>query len=350
MDWGCNKEQSSALEAGVSTEKHAMKCAVIEKFGPEIDNLAFQERSDLMATGENVRARVAATALNRADLLQRRGLYPAPPGVVQDIPGLEFVGTIDQVGDGVTEWKGGERVFGVVGGGSYAEQVVTHQRLLVGVPDALTDEQAAAVPEAFMVAHDALITQGEMKSGDLVLVHSVAGGVGSAALQLVNLVGARAIGTAGSKEKLNAISDLAPFHGVNYREEDFRESIEKEFGENCVDLILDTVGANYWNRNLELLKDRGKLILLGLMGGASAKTPLDRILSKRLRICGSTLRRRPLEEKIAVTQAFARQILPHFEMNKIKPLIDSIHSFEQLHKATEIMERNENVGKIILTF
>ena len=174
-----------------------MKCAVIEKHGKELENLVIQEREDLVARGENIRVRVTATAINRADLLQRRGLYPAPPGAPQDIPGLEFVGYVDQIGEAVTEWKGAEPVFGIVAGGSYAEQLVTHQRLAVPVPGGMSETDAAAIPEAFISAHDALVTQGGMKPGDLVLVHAVAGGVGSAALQLVHQWGARAIGTAG---------------------------------------------------------------------------------------------------------------------------------------------------------
>ena len=163
-----------------------MKCAVIEKHGKEIENLVIQEREDLVARGENIRVRVTATAINRADLLQRRGLYPAPPGAPQDVPGLEFVGYVDQIGEEVTEWKGAEPVFGIVAGGSYAEQVVTHQRLAVPVPEGMSDTDAAAIPEAFISAHDALVSQGGMKAGDLVLIHAVAGGVGSAALQLVH--------------------------------------------------------------------------------------------------------------------------------------------------------------------
>jgi putative PIG3 family NAD(P)H quinone oxidoreductase len=327
-----------------------MKCAVIESYGKEISSLVIKERKDLVSSGENVRVQVAATALNRADLLQRRGLYPAPLGAPQDIPGLEFVGIIDQLGENVTIWKGGERVFGIIAGGGYADQVIVPERQVVRVPESLTDIEAAAVPEVFMVAHDALITHGQMRSGDLVLVHSVAGGLGTAAVQLVNLFGGRAIGTAGSKEKLDAVGKLATFFPINYREEDFQARIEETFGKNTVDLILDTVGEAYWKQNMALLKYRGMLVLLGLLGGNKGETLLSNVLFKRLRIIGCAMRARPLEEKIAVAQAFAHEVLPHFESGKLKPVVDSVYPFEQLHEATARMEKGQNIGKIILTF
>lgn len=327
-----------------------MKCAVIERHGREIENLVIQEREDLVARGENIRVRVTATAINRADLLQRRGLYPAPPGAPQDVPGLEFVGFVDQIGEEVTEWKGAEPVFGIVAGGSYAEQVVTHQRLAVPVPEGMSDTDAAAIPEAFISAHDALVSQGGMKAGDLVLIHAVAGGVGSAALQLVHRWGARAIGTAGSAEKLERVAELAPLTAINYKEEDFHERIQELFGPNAVDLILDTVGADYWQRNLATLKTCGRLLLFGIMSGFSAETPLATVLTKRLRIIGTTLRSRPLEEKILATQAFAHQVIPLLAQGRLQPVIDSVVDFDKLHKATERMERNENTGKIVLSF
>lgn len=327
-----------------------MKCAVIKRFGKELGHLVIEKREDLAAEGENIRVSVSATAINRADLLQRRGLYPAPAGASQDIPGLEFAGYVDQMGEGVTAWKGGERVFGILAGGGYSDQIITHQRLVVPVPEGLSDSEAAAVPEAFIVAHDALVTQGEMRSGDLVLIHAVAGGVGTAGVQLAHLWGARAIGTAGSAEKLAKVGELAPFFPVNYKEEDFQESIEKEFGKSSVELILDTVGAPYWQRNIALLKDRGRIVMLGLLGGISAETPLNTILFKRLRIVGTTMRARPLEEKILATQAFAHEVVPHFKERRLKPVIDSVFPFDQVHEATARMESNQNVGKIVLTF
>jgi putative PIG3 family NAD(P)H quinone oxidoreductase len=325
-----------------------MNCAVIQDYGADVSNLAFQDREDPVATGENIRVRVSATALNRADLLQRRGLYPAPPGISPDVPGLEFVGIVDQLGESVTEWKGGERVFGIVAGGAYAEKVVTHQRLAVAVPEEIPDVEAAAIPEAFIAAHDALVTQGRMQSGDIVLVHAVAGGVGTAALQLAELCGARAIGTAGSREKLEAVAMVAPFFPINYKEEDFQEAVEREFGRDAVDMVLDTVGASHWQRNIYLLRPQGRLILLGLLGGGIAETPLGVLLTKRIRIMGTVLRSRPLEERILATQAFAHQLLPHLGSRRLRAVVDSVFPFHQLHEATTRMEQNQNVGKIVL--
>jgi NADPH:quinone reductase-like Zn-dependent oxidoreductase len=227
---------------------------------------------------------------------------------------------------------------------------VTHQRCIVPVPEGMSDADAAAIPEAFISAHDALVSQGGMKAGDLVLIHAVAGGVGSAALQLVHRWGARAIGTAGSAEKLERVAELAPLTTINYREEDFQERIQELFGPNAVDLILDTVGADYWQKNLAVLKTCGRLILFGIMSGLNAETSLATVLTKRLQIIGTTLRSRPLEEKILATQAFAHQVLPLLAQGRLRPVIDSVVDFDKLHEATERMERNENVGKIVLTF
>jgi len=188
-----------------------------------------------------------------------------------------------------------------------------------------------------------------MKPGDLVLIHAVASGIGSAAVQLVNLWGAKAIGTAGSSDKLKKIEEFASFSPINYKRDNFKKIIEKEFGKNSIDLILDLIGASYWRENIALLKNQGLLILLGLMGGKIVDTDLSLILSKHLHIIGTVLRSRPIEEKISATQSFAHQVIPHLKNKKLKPVIDSVFPFDQLHKATFRMENNENVGKIILT-
>ncbi len=330
-----------------------MQCAVVHIFGERIDNLVIEARPDPTAAGENVRVRVAATALNRADLLQRRGLYPPPPDAadhIKDIPGLEFVGRIDQVGERVTRWTGGERVFGILPGGGYASCVVTNQHLVTTVPENLSDEEAAAVPEAFVTAYDALVLQGELKADERVLIHAVASGVGSAALQIAGAWQAQIIGTAGRRDKLDRMLNVASFFPINYRENDFKEAIEYEFGPNAVDVILDVVGADYWARNIAVLANRGRLILVGRLSGSEAKTPLGALMTKRLRIAGTVMRTRRLDEKIAVTLAFERDIVPLLQEGKLKPVIDSVFPFEELHRATEKMENNENIGKIVLTF
>lgn len=330
-----------------------MLCAVIKNYGEALDNLVVEERPDVVAAGEDVRVSVAATALNRADLLQRRGMYPPPPGVpehARDIPGLEFTGRIDQVGEGVTRWSGGERVFGIVAGGGYAAQVVTHQDLVMEVPERLGDEEAAAVPEAFVTAFDALVLQSQMQAGDLVLVHAVASGVGTAAVQLVHAWEARAIGTAGSRYKLDKVQGLAPFAAINRREADFQEAVEAEFGPDAVDIILDVVGASYWQRNLALLAPGGRLIVVGCLGGSDAEIPLRTLMSRRLRVTGTVLRPRSVREKIGVTREFESRVLPLFGEGRLNSVVDSVYPFSDLRRATARMENDENVGKIVLTF
>lgn len=330
-----------------------MQCAVVHIFGESVENLAIQSRPDPTATGENILIKVAATALNRADLLQRRGLYPAPADAAEhakDIPGLEFVGHIHQIGERVSKWNGGERVFGILPGGGYATRVVTHQHLVTAVPENLSDEEAAAIPEAFVTAFDALVLQAELKADERVLIHAIASGVGTAAVQIANVRQALAIGTAGSAEKLAKVSKIATFFPINYRERDFKDAVEYEFGPNAVDVILDVVGADYWERNIALLATRGRLILAGRLGGSDAKTPLGSLMTRRLRIAGTVLRTRRLEEKIALTRAFERELVPLLQTGKLKPVIDSVFLFEDIHRATERMENNQNVGKIVIKF
>lgn len=328
-----------------------MKCVVIKNYGDSLDNLVVAERPDPEPAPGEVAVAVKATALNRADLLQRRGSYPAPPGLpphLRDIPGLEFVGRVDATGPGVTRWRTGDRVFGIIPGGGYAERLVTHESLALPVPENLDDIAAAAVPEAFFTAFDALVLQCAMSASDRVLVHAVASGVGTAAVQLVRAWGASAIGTAGSVAKLNRVAALAPFYPIDYKTTDFAEAITGEFGENAVDIVLDVVGARYWEANLSVLKTGGRLVLVGRLGGSVAQTPLGLLLTKRLRIIGTVMRSRSLDEKAAVTRAFEDQVLPLLRSGKVKPVIDSVFPLTRVREATERMERNENVGKIVL--
>jgi putative PIG3 family NAD(P)H quinone oxidoreductase len=329
-----------------------MKCVVIRQYGDSLDSLVVTDRPDPEPGPGEVAASVAATALNRADLLQRRGRYPAPPALpanVHDIPGLEFAGRVDVTGPGVTRWRRGDRVFGILPAGGYASRIVTHESLLVPVPENLGDVEAAAVPEAFFTAFDALVLQCEMAAGDRVLIHAVASGVGTAAVQLVRAWGASAIGTAGSVAKLNRVAALAPFYPIDYRTTDFAEAIRREFGENAVDIVLDVVGADYWKANLSVLRTRGRVVLVGRLGGSDAQTPLGLLMTKRLRIIGTVMRSRGLEEKAAVTRAFEGQVLPLLRSGILKPVVDSVFPLAEVRRATERMEKNENVGKIVLT-
>jgi putative PIG3 family NAD(P)H quinone oxidoreductase len=329
-----------------------VKCVVIREYGDSLENLVVVDRPDPAPGPGEVAVSVSATALNRADLLQRRGRYPTPPGLpvhLRDIPGLEFAGTVEATGPGVTRWRSGDRVFGILPGGGYASRVVTPESLVLPVPGNLADVEAAAVPEAFFTAFDALVLQCAMSAGDRVLIHAVASGVGTAAVQLVKAWEASAIGTAGSVAKLNRVAALAPFYPIDYKTTEFAEAIAGEFGEDAVDIVLDVVGADYWKANLSVLKTGGRLILVGRLGGSDAETPLGILMSKRLRIIGTVMRSRSLDEKTAVTRAFEEKVLPLLRNGKLKPVVDSVFPLTGVREATERMERNENVGKIVLT-
>lgn len=328
-----------------------MKCVVIHGYGESLDHLVVTERPDPEPGPGEVAVSVSATALNRADLLQRRGRYPTPPGFpvhLRDVPGLEFAGRVAVTGPGVTRWRSGDRVFGILSGGGYAGRVVTHESLVLPVPESLDDIQAAAVPEAYFTAFDALVLQGGMSAGDRVLIHAVASGVGTAAVQLAGAWGAFAIGTAGGVAKLNRVAALAPFYPIDYKTTDFAETIGREFGENAVDIVLDVVGASYWKANLSVLKTGGRLVLVGRLGGSDAQTPLGLLMTKRLRIIGTVMRSRSLDEKAAVTRAFEAKVLPLLTSGKLKPVVDSVFPLADVRGATERMEKNENVGKIVL--
>ncbi len=328
-----------------------MQCVVITGFGEALENLAIVERTDPFPGAGEIRVAVRATALNRADLLQRRGMYPAPPGTpefARDIPGLEFVGRVDALGEGVTRWRGGERVFGIVASGGYSTRVVTHQDLVVEVPQRLGDVEAAAVPEAFFTAFDALVLQCGMKTGERVLIHAVASGVGTAAAQIAHAWGAEAIGTAGSEEKLSRVAVIAPIFPINYRTRDFKDAIEEQYGKDAVDIVLDVVGASYWKSNLEVLRSGGRLVLVGRLGGSQAETPLGVVMTKRLRIIGTVMRSRPLEEKRSVTRAFEDHVVPLLRNGTLRPVVDSQYPLAEIRRATERMERNENTGKIVI--
>jgi len=287
-----------------------------------------------------------AAGLNRADLLQRRGLYPPPAGE-SDILGLEFAGEVAAAGEGVEGFSRGDRVFGLCGGGAYAEFLVVDARLAVSIPSNMSYESAAAAPEAFYTAEDGLFSLGGLKEGQTVLVHAGASGVGTAAIQLAVAAGARVIATAGTAEKAVACEELGAA-GVNYREKDFSEAVAGLTAGEGVDLLLDLVGASYWDRNIASLRSGGRMVLLGLLGGASAEVNLGAVLSKRLSIIGSVMRSRSTEEKAEVTARFRERTLPLLESGDLKTVVDSILPLEDVRQAHERMEENLNTGKIIL--
>lgn len=318
-----------------------------EPGGPE--SLRPGEVPDPAPSPGEILVRVRATALNRADLLQRRGLYPPPPGVHPRIPGLEFAGSVEAAGPAVTEFQPGQRVMGLLPGAGYAQKVVTPERLALPIPDRLSFQEAAGIPEVFLTAFDALHLQGGLGPGQTLLLHGAGSGVGTAALQLCRLSGATSIGTSRSRPKLDRCLELGLDHALLTQRGEFREAVLELTGGRGVDLILDMVGAPYLEQNLSCLASRGRLILIGLLGGPSAPIDLSRILKQSLRIRGTVLRPRPVEEKIRLNQEFRRRILPFFENGVLIPIIDREFPLEEAAEAHSFMESNGNFGKIVLT-
>ncbi len=324
-----------------------MKAILITQPGPP-SVLQVEEVEEPALSPGRVKVAVKATALNRADLLQRLGRYPAPKGVNPRIPGLEFAGIVDEVGPEVSDVKVGDRVMGLLGGGGYAAKVTAEEGMLLPIPQALSFEEAAVVPEAFATAYDALFLQLNLRIGERLLIHAVASGVGLAALQLAKIAGCTVFGTAGSNEKLERAKEFGLDAGINYRTADFAEIVSRATGNQGVDAILDLVGAAYWEKNLSVLARRGRLVLVGLVSGAKAETNLSLILNKRLTIIGTVLRARAPEEKIALTQSLRQHVLPLLEARRLHPVIDRVFELEQAADAHAYMESNANVGKIVL--
>ena len=298
---------------------------------------------------DDVLVEVRASALNRADLIQRRGRYPAPAGVRADVPGLEMAGVVAAVGERVADRHVGDRVFGLLGGGGYAEKVVTPAGMVMTIPESLSFEQAAAVPEVFFTAYDALFNQGGLVMGETALIHATGSGVGTAALQLARHAGAITFGTAGSPEKLARAMELGLEYGINYRSEDFLAVTRERTGGRGTDVILDVVGAPYWERNLAAMAVLGRLVMVGTMGGADVSFRISDLMGKRLRVLGTALRVRRLEEKLALTRQIEKHVLPLLAAGRLKPVVDRVYALEEAVAAHAYMESNHNFGKIVLS-
>ncbi len=324
-----------------------MRAAVVtEPGGPEVLQVA--EIEDPVPGPDEVLVAVHASALNRADLMQRRGGYPAPPGIRPDVPGLEMAGVVEAIGDRVQAWKPGDRVMALLGGGGYASKAIAHERQLMPIPEGLGFEQAAAIPEVYLTAFDALFGHCELAGGESVLIHAVGSGVGTAAVQLAALEGCPSYGTASSDEKLAAAAGLGLDVGINYKHEDFAEVIAEHSGGRGVNVILDVVGAPYWDRNIASLAVRGRMVLVGTMGGGRVETNIGALMPKRLRVHGTVLRARPLEEKLILSQQFAARYLHHFGTGRLRAIIDRVFPLEDAAGAHAYMESNANFGKIVL--
>jgi NADPH:quinone reductase len=326
-----------------------MRAAVItEPGGPEVFQV--QEVPDPVAGPDEVLVAVKATALNRADLLQRRGRYPGPPGTRDDIPGLEMAGVVESVGERVVNWKPGDHVMALLGGMGYASRIAVHERMLSRVPPNLDFTQAASIPEVFLTAYDAMFLQCELKMGESVLIHAAGSGVGTAAIQLAAAASCRVFGTAGSQEKLERAAELGLDVGINYHEQDFAEVIKERTDGQGVNVILDVIGAPYWERNVASLALRGRMVIVGSMGGGRVEQMNIGLLSaRRASVRGTLLRSRPLEEKASLVQAFNQRVLPLFANETLVPVVDRVFTLDEVGEAHEYMESNANFGKIVLT-
>ena len=303
---------------------------------------------------DRVRVRVHAAGLNRADILQRRGHYPAPPDYPQNIPGMEFAGEVESIGDAVRAWKVGDRVFGIIGGGAQAEFVVVPESNLAPIPAVLDWVQAGAMPEVFITAHDALFTRAGLHMSERVLIHAAASGVGTAAIQLGHASGATVYGTSRTADKLERIRELNlgldASVAVGNTPAKFVEAVQDWTAGAGVDVILDLVGSNYFAANLDALASRGRLICVGTMAGAKSEIDLGPLLRKRATITGTMLRGRSIEEKAEATRLFASAVLPLVSRGAIRPVIDRVYPFDEVRNAHERMESNLSFGKIVLTF
>jgi len=295
----------------------------------------------------DLRIRVAAAGVNRADLLQRAGLYPPPPGA-SPLLGLECAGEVAEVGSAVSGWSVGERAMALLAGGGYAEEVVVDAGSVLRVPEGLSLEEAAAVPEVFLTVFLNVFQLGALPDAGALLVHGGGSGIGTAAIQLAKAASARVIVTAGSVEKCERCLGLGADVAVNYRSEDFLEAVKKATDGAGVDVVLDSIGAPYLESNLKSLAVGGSLVLIGLMGGAKAEINLALLLARRLQVIGSTLRARPAAEKAALVAAFATRFGPQLADGRLRPVIDRVLPLDAAGDAHRAMKASEHFGKIVL--
>jgi putative PIG3 family NAD(P)H quinone oxidoreductase len=314
--------------------------------GPEV--LAPVERPMPEPGPGEVLIRVAAAGVNRPDVMQRRGLYPPPAGA-SDLPGLEVAGTIEHVGAGVSEWRGGDRVCALVSGGGYAEYVVAPAVQCLPIPNGFDFAAAAAIPETFFTVWTNVFERGALQPGETALFHGGASGIGTTAIQLASARGSRVFVTAGSDEKCRACEQLGAERAINYKAEDFVAAVKSLTGGAGVNLILDIIGGPYFDRNLVALATDGRLVQIGLMGGSEATIDLRRVLGRRLTITGSTLRPRGPAEKGAIADALRREVWPLLESGRVKPVVYATFPLTKASEAHRLMESSEHIGKIVLT-
>lgn len=322
-----------------------MAVMVTEEGGPEV--LSLRDAPRPTAGEHEILVRVNASGVNRADLLQRRGGYPAPPGVPPNIPGLEYSGTVHAAGPGVTRWRQGDPVMGIVAGGGYAEFAVAHEDTVVPVPGGMEVVEAGAVPEVFMTAFDAVFLQEALAEGETLLVHAVGSGVGTAALQLALASGARVVGTSRTPAKLDRARALGLQHAV-LADQGWPDRVLEVTDGRGVDVILDLVGGPYLSGNQRVLARRGRHIVVGVPGGPRTEIDLRLLMMKRGSIRGTVLRARPVEEKAALARAFEDSVLPLLSSGEVRPVVDRVLPAQEAAEAHRLMEANVNFGKILL--
>ena len=313
--------------------------------GPEV--LAFLDIAAPQPGAEEILVQVRATSLNRADLLQRMGFYPDPFPGEHEVPGMEFSGRVQAIGARVRAWKVGDEVMGIVSGGAYAEQLVVHERQAMRIPQGVSLADAAAIPEVFITAWDALVVQGGLTSGRWALVHAGASGVGTAAVQICKAIGAHVIATC-STGKVAAVKALGADVVVDYSSEDFVEAVKQATGGRGVDVVLCVIGGDYLDRNVASLAQKGHIVQVGVMGGGTMSFNLAGLMPKRAKLSGTVLRARPIEEKIAISQRFSAEVIPMFESGRLKPVIDCRYSIADIAHAHIHMGANANTGKIVI--
>jgi len=325
-----------------------MKAVVTDgQGGPEV--MRFGEAAMPEIGADEVLIRIAASAVNRADTQQRKGSYPPPPGE-SEIMGLEAAGVIEAVGAGVERWKVGDRVMTLLGGGGYAEFARAAQGTLMAIPDGFSMTEAAAIPEVFLTAYLNIFREAGLKSSETLLMHGGASGVGTAAIQLAKALGpSNVIVTVGSEDKAEACKALGADHAILYKQEDFAERVQEITEKHGADVILDHIGGGYFAQNMACLAIYGRLVIIGLLGGAKAEINIGRMMVKRQRVIGSVLRARSVAQKTALTEAFRKEAIGRFQTGELKPVIHDVLPLADIVKAHQMMEANVNTGKIILT-
>lgn len=323
-----------------------MRAVTIPRFGtPEV--LTIDYVPDPIPGPQHVLLRVRAFGINRADALQRAGKYPPPRGE-SNIPGLELAGEVLSCGSAVTNFAPGDRVFGLVGSGAYAEKALLDQRLAIRIPESWDFSEAAAVAEVYCTASETVFGRGDLKKGESILIHAGGSGVGTAAIQMAKHVGATVYFTAGSAAKIEKVMSLDADAGINYKAQDFVEEIKRLTNGIGVDVIEDFIGANYIRKNISLLKPDGRLILVGLMGGSKCEFDLAPILGRRLNIRGFTLRSQTIELKQAIVARFKERCLPLLVNGTVRAIVHAVYPFEKTIEAHRVMESNENFGKLVV--